>query len=291
MTVQLDAVIEQVEQLPSMPSTSVRIIQIATDPQASIDDILEVIQFDQSLTGQVLRLCNSAYFGLARKIGSLKEALAYLGAMPLLQLIMGVHCNAVLQQAQPGYGLMSGMLWAHSSAVALAAERLGRHAKVERAAVLFTAGLLHDIGKIVLGSFLSDAYQQVMDLLSTSPITFHEAEKQVLGYTHAEMGELIASKWQLPEEICLPARYHHEPGEYTAGDPAIQEIIEVIHLADSLALTMGVGGGSDGLRYAVDVNLAKKYQLTEMILDQISVQVLVEVQRLKELYHNVRPGQ
>jgi len=290
MTVQLDSVIEQVGQLPALPATSARIIQIATDPRTGINEILDAIRYDQNITGQVLRLCNSAYYGLSRRIGSLKEALAYLGAMPLLQLILGVHSGTILMQSQPGYGLLEGMLWKHSSAVALAAECLARHTRADKPAALFTCGLLHDIGKVVLSRFLADTYQQVLDLLAEGPITFNEAEKQVLGYTHTEVGQLVANKWQLPEQIAASARYHHSPSEYTGSSQLIREFVELTHLADSLAMTMGIGAGTDGLQYTADPNLWEKYRLGDKVLDKTRIEVLEGVGRLENVY-NVRQAQ
>jgi putative nucleotidyltransferase with HDIG domain len=286
MTVQLDSIIQKVEQLPPLPASSVRIIQLATDPRASVDGILDVVRYDQSLTGQVLRLCNSAYFGLSRKIASLKEALAYLGSMPLLQLVLGVHCNAILQSAQPGYGLMSGMLWKHSSATALACDRVGRLVAAEKPEALFTAGLLHDIGKVILGNFLAERYEEILELITGNPMTFHEAERTVLGYTHAEVGELIAERWKLPDVIVASARYHHAPGEYEGQDATITQTVEVVHLADSVALTMGMGIGVDGLQYSIDTDVARKYQLMEKHLEKLTIEILGEVERLEAIYAN-----
>jgi len=284
MTVRLDSVIEQVELLPPLPGTAVRLMEAITDSQARIDQIIEIIQYDQNLTSQVLRLCNSAFFSLSRRIGSLRDALAYLGSRQLMQLVLGVHCNAILQKAQPGYGLMVGMLWQHSSAVALASERLGKEIQPDSPETLFTAGLLHDIGKVILGKFLADDYQRVTDLLDESPITFHEAEREVLGYSHTEVGELLTRRWQLPEQIVAATRYHHEPASYSGGDAEARTTVDLVHLADSLALTMGVGVGNDGLLYSIDPGLIREYHLDERTLDQIRAEVLTELQDLEKIY-------
>lgn len=284
MTLQLDAVIQSVEQLPALPSTTVRIVGVATDPTASIDDILEVIQYDQNLTAQVLKLCNSAYFGLSRRIGSLKEALAYLGAMPLLQLIMGVHCNGILRQSQAGYGLLQGMLWRHSCAVALTAQAIGKRTGHTNPGILFTAGLLHDIGKVVLSTFLQDAYQQVLAMVETGLVPFHQAEKRVLGYTHAEIGELVCQQWKLPDMITCAVRYHHDPDMYNDTSIILRSCVEITHLADSIAMIMGMGLGEDGLLYCVDTRLVEKYHLDDRTVELISAEIVGEVERLEKLY-------
>jgi len=285
MTVRLDTVMDEIDNLPALPGITVRIIQVMADPRADINHLLEIVQYDQSLTGQVLRLCNSAYFGLSRKIGTLKEALAYLGSKHLMQIVLGVHCSGLLQKAQPGYGLVVGMLWRHSATVALIAERTGKQINFNNPGMLFTAGLLHDIGKVILGSFLADSYQQVISLLSHSPITFPAAEKEVLGFSHAEVGEALTSRWHLPKPLVAAARYHHEPDSYDGTDPLIRQTIDLVHIADSLALTMGLGIGDDGLMYNIDPTLARKYAIADRQFELVEADVLIELERMETIYN------
>ena len=202
MKAEMINIVECIEYLPVLPSTSVRLVRLLGTKSCPIDEVINVIQYDPNLTLQVLKLCNSAYFGLVRKIRSLREALAYLGSKHILQIVMGIHCNAMLQSPQKGYGLLSGMLWRHSNGVALAADRLGeKKANPEATGYLFTAGLLHDIGKVVLDQVLSQSYIQVLELLAAKPMRFDEAEREILGFSHTEVGEMIMLHWQLPEQV------------------------------------------------------------------------------------------
>jgi putative nucleotidyltransferase with HDIG domain len=287
MKTELINLLECIEHLPVLPATTVRLVQLLSDKSTSIDKILEVIQYDQNLTLQVLKLCNSAYFGLIRQIHTLREALVYLGSKHLMQIILGIHCNSILQQPQKGYGLLPGMLWRHSTAVALAGEAFAKDLNDKNSpssGLLFTAGLLHDIGKVVLDQVLSDSYQEVLALLQTKPMKFDDAEREVLGYSHTDVGELIMKHWKLPEQITLVSKFHHEPGAYDGANPLARQIIDLVHLADSLALSLGLGIGTDGLQYQINNDLANQYGLTTDKLDKISIQLVIDLQSLDQMF-------
>jgi HD-like signal output (HDOD) protein len=286
MKTELFNLVECVEHLPVLPATTVRLIQLLGDNTGNIDEIIEVIQYDQSLTLQVLKLCNSAYFGLVRKITSLKDAVVYMGSRHIMQIVLGLHCNSILQKPQKGYGLEAGMLWKHSTAVALATERIGRLRKdnVLSSGILFTSGLLHDVGKVILDQVLTDSYAEVTKLVDSKSITFHQAEHEILGYSHTEVGELIMLHWKLPLSTGGVCRHNHEPHNYDGSDAITRQLIEIVHLGDSLVLTLGIGVGNDGLLYTIDNQLAEKYGLKVEDVEKISSEVLYELQQLEKLY-------
>jgi HD-like signal output (HDOD) protein len=288
MNTELLNLVDCIEHLPVLPSTTVQLVHILGDKKTPIEDVINVIQYDQNLTLQVLKLCNSAYFGLARQISSLREAVIYLGSRQIMQIVMGIHCNAMLQQPQKGYGLLAGMLWRHSTAVALISEKLGRLKENEKnmpsAGLLFTSGLLHDIGKVILDQLLSQSYVHVLERLSDGHTTFDQAEQEVLGYSHTDVGEMVMLHWQLPSSIAAVGRYHHEPDKFGGDDPITHQAINMIHLADSLAISLGLGLGSDGLQYRPSNDLAENYGFTIEHIETISVQVLKELQSLEQLY-------
>ncbi|HVP11500.1 MAG TPA: HDOD domain-containing protein, partial [Phycisphaerae bacterium] len=143
-------ILKQVVELPPLPTTAIKLMNVLHDPRSTLDDIVEAIRYDQAITGQVLQLCNSAYFGLSRTVTSLNDAMLCLGSVKVLQLVMSVHTNSMLSRKQIGYGLERGILWKHSVAVALAATAVAQRLGTSMVNLVFTAGLLHDIGKVVL---------------------------------------------------------------------------------------------------------------------------------------------
>ncbi len=291
MTVEIVDIVESVEQLPVLPGTTLRLINILSDVNTSIDQVVDAIRHDQNLTAQVLKLCNSAYFGLSRQIVSLQDAVTYLGATQLLQLVFSVHCKSTFSKNQEGYGLLAGMLWKHSNAVAIASEKIANHKNLKpTSGLLFTAGLLHDIGKVILDQALSEHYQQVLELAETEQIRFDEAEKIVLGFSHEDIGQMIANKWQLPEEIVATTKYHHESENYKGNDDQVALVVEVVHIADSLVMMLGIGIGTDGLRYRINENLINKYELKKDYIDRLGVEVLASLEKIEKLYGDQNSG-
>jgi putative nucleotidyltransferase with HDIG domain len=284
---QLREIAAQVGELPPLPSTSVRLLGVINDPTASIEEIVEVIRYDQALTTSVLKLCNSAYFGLSRQVTSLSDALVCLGTVKVLQLIMALHTNALLQAPQDGYGLESGILWRHSVAVALAATQFARQIRHPNVNMAFTAGLLHDIGKTVLGRSVAQEYARILSLVTEHHKAFVEAEREVLGFDHTEVGAMLAERWKLPERLVLAIRFHHEP---SALDPA-DRLVDCVYLANCVCLMMGIGLGADGLNTRADAAVLRRYGLTEHDLEVVGFAVIEELHKVEKLFGEQPAGE
>jgi len=272
-------IVARVDALPALPDTAVRLMAVINDPRSSMGDIVEAVGYDQALTSQVLKLCNSAYFGRSRTIASLEEAMLALGTLRVLQLVVSAHTNSVLARAQPGYGLLPGLLWRHSMAVALAAVLFAERLRIAATSVAFTAGLLHDIGKTVLSEHVGDAFAAIISLVKAETVSFCEAEKRILGFSHAEVGALIAEQWKLPETIVRCIRYHHTPAALTPPDL----LVDTVYLADSMCLMMGVGLGEDGLCYRVDHDVVQRHGLSEKDMEIIGARTLMELRRVERV--------
>lgn len=273
-------IVAQVKALPALPDTALKLMKAVGDPRSSVDDIVEAVRYDQVVTADVLRLCNSAYFGLSRKITSLSDAMVCLGTSRVLQLVMSVHTNSLLARPQEGYGLAPGLLWKHSVAVALASSAISTILKLPSAAMAFTAGLLHDIGKVVLSNHVSREFEEIMRLVTERKVSFGEAEQEILGYSHAEVGAQIAEKWSLPETIVRCIRFHHTPHDAHPADP----LVDAVHIGDCVCLLLGIGLGEDGLSYRADGAVMERCGLREADLERIGLEVTMELQRVQALF-------
>jgi putative nucleotidyltransferase with HDIG domain len=276
----VEDIVAAVDTLPPLPETTFRLMTVIRDPQSSIDDIVAVVKYDEVVTSEILRICNSAYFGLNRKINSLNEATVRLGTAKLLQLVMAVHSNALLGKGQPGYGLPPQALWQHSVATALACEAIGERLHLPNNSLLFTMGLLHDIGKVVLSTYVADDYEDIARLVSNEGYAFNEAERMVLGYDHCETGGLLAEKWQLPAEIIRSIRAHHAP----PPPPETDAFIDVVYLANLLSVMVGPGSGHDGLNYRADADVLARYDLTVLDLEGFGAHVIAELAQVKAMF-------
>ncbi|HRX83785.1 MAG TPA: HDOD domain-containing protein [Phycisphaerae bacterium] len=274
--IELSVLLDRIDALPPLPATSVRLINVIGDPSASVTDIVEVIKYDQALTSEVLRLCNSAYFGLSRQIASLNDAMVCLGTLKLLQLVMSVHANAMLTLPQEGYGLEAGMLWRQSVATALAAADFAKRVRYQNVNLAFTAGLLHDIGKIVLSRHVAEEFTAILAQVNEKKCTFVEAEREVLGFDHTQVGGLVAERWKLPEAIVRCIKYQYEPQRLNPPDA----LVDVVYLGNCVCLMMGIALGTDGLTYRADDAVAARYKLAEPDLEAVGMSMFSELERI-----------
>jgi len=269
----------QVKSFPPIPGEAAKLLGLLRDPEASVSQVEAVLRNDPGLTANVLKLTNSAYFGLSAKIGSVRQAVVLLGSRRLLPLVLASCTHAVLNKDVRGYELSPGELWRHSIAVSVAAEILVRELKLPDADIVFTAALLHDVGKLVLGEFVEDELAKI-DRAAAEGIPFEEAEQAVLGTNHAEVGARILRQWSLPEEIVAAARWHHAPETDCRRNPAV----DVVHVADVLCLMIGIGVGREGLQYHFSATATERLGLKPFVLEKAASQTLQAVNELSELF-------
>lgn len=274
----VDRILRSTDRLPPFPLVMQRAFQLIEDPRSSAQDLVDVLQFDQAITANVLRLCNSAYFGLRRPVSSLKEALVMVGFDRLMEIILSQGSAALLKDSCEGYGLGQADLWKHSVACALLSHIISKRLNREATLTLFTAALLHDIGKVMLGHFLQEYFGQIRDLTVEKQLSFSEAEKQVLGINHAELGGKVAERWKFPKSIILAIRYHHTPTQSSEE----REIVELISLCDVVAMLTGIGGGADGLTYHGHSEIMKRHHLGEKDVEQFIIKLEDQFQAVDE---------
>ncbi|MCP4590015.1 MAG: HDOD domain-containing protein [bacterium] len=268
--IQMSDILERVDSLAPLPNTAIKLMNVVHNPASTIDDIVDAIRYDQAVTTEVLKLCNSAYFGVSRQVTSLNDAMMCLGTVKVLQMVMAVHTNSMLSKAQHGYGLEPGMLWKHSVAVALGSAEVAQRMQLTNIGLPYTAGLLHDIGKVVLNEYVGEAFGEIVLRVREKKLSFVEAEREVLGFSHEQVGALLAEQWKLPDQIVRCVRYHHEPGEVDPPDP----LIDTVYIADLICMLFGLGLGEDGLHYRADETVMQRNSLGEQDLETIGLGVL-----------------
>ncbi|MBW7905043.1 MAG: HDOD domain-containing protein [Phycisphaerae bacterium] len=279
MTVTLDHVVDKVRTLPQLPDVTVRMIQVINDPASTLTQIVDIIRYDQTVTAELLRLCNSAYMALSDPVQSVDDAVRLLGTATVLQLLMSAHTQALLTPAQAGYGLPPGGLWTHSVAAALASRSLARRVGLPQPGVAFTIGLLHDMGKVVLNEYVAAEFARIAEHVATHHTAFHEAEASVLGFTHAEVGALAAERWKLPQPIIDGIRYHYAPTDAPSPDG----LIDVAHVADTACTLLGIGGGDDGLYYRADSDAVSRLGLSAVDIERLGQEVVPELKNVQRM--------
>jgi len=224
-----DKILQKVSAFPSMPKAAIKLRSLISEEDVSIDEIEKVLRHDPGLAANVLRLANSAFFGIASKVTTLKHAIMLLGIRRFSKIAVGACMNKTIDTAVEGYGLSPGELWLHSIAVSTTAEALAKNRKLAESNDFFTPALLHDLGKLVLGKFVK-AEQPKFDSLVAEGVPFVIAEKEILNTDHAEIGALILSKWSFPDDLIDAVRWHHYPEGIE--NPSLHP--EILYLANLL---------------------------------------------------------
>jgi putative nucleotidyltransferase with HDIG domain len=240
-----EAILEKVREIPAIPASASRALQLIQDPEFTMDDLVRLIELDQVATANVLRVANSASQSRGADIATVKDAVVRMGAKKLSSLLTATAVGPLANRPLEGYDLPTGELWRHSVATAFAAEILAKALKVAAPPHVFTAALLHDLGKIVLDVFIQADAEPIKAMLYQANITFEMAEKQILGASHAEVGAELLTEWKVPEDVVTAVLWHHKPDQA----PETSVTIDLVHLGNQVALDAGVGKSKDLSRY------------------------------------------
>ncbi|GAB1399207.1 HDOD domain-containing protein [Aminivibrio sp.] len=254
-------ILSKIKDIKSFPQFVVETMRKLNDPDSSAQDVAASLSRDEGLVIRTLKLANSAAYGISREISSLTEAIALLGYKNISNIVLSASVYTVMDKALSGYALDRGTLWRHSLTVAYAsrfiAQRTGRTPPEEA----YVSGLLHDIGKVVLNDYVRFGYGIILRLVEDENVSFLDAEHRVLGFDHAAVGALLVEKWNLPEAYKYAVAHHHTPNDLK--DPRYQAGVDVVHLANSLCLMLGVGLGADGLQNYLYPEVLERLEITD----------------------------
>jgi len=230
----LSVVISRIGELPAMPEIVCKVMDLTNDPNVSVSDVTRVIEKDPALAAKLLKVSNSSYYGMRQVVGTLKLALVILGVREVRNIVLAVSVLDALRDKATDVLLNQHGLWRHSTIVAGLAKKLGAHAGLSLQGEDFVAGLLHDIGKMVLWRQLEEPYRQLCLSANRDNTPLHEREREVYGFDHADVAAALASAWSLPDSLRAALLYHHDgPGRdlAKARSPRLCALIRIANLA------------------------------------------------------------
>ncbi|MCP4578347.1 MAG: HDOD domain-containing protein [Deltaproteobacteria bacterium] len=272
-------IISKIQTLPGISGVATQILALLDDPDSTAEEVQKILRLDPGLTANILKLTNSAYFGLPNKVGSVRQAVVMLGWKRLVRIVLATCVNAVMDKPIPGYDLPPGELWRHSVAVSVTAEGLMEELNLPVDDEIFTAALLHDLGKLIMGEFVAEDLDSIR-LTAEKGVPFQMAEREVLGTDHAEIGGMLMEKWSFPSKFVEAVRWHHEPD--SAENPGT--FIDIVHVANVLCLMLGIGAGIEGLHYQPSATATKRLGLKPRQLEVVASQTLQWVDELSNIF-------
>ena len=225
-------------EISSIKSTIIQLINIIDDPNSGAKDLMGIIEVDPPLTAKLLKRANSAYYGYSRHISEIREAIVCMGFDEVKELTLSQKVCDMFDSSDYVYGYSRNSLWQHSVAVALFCKFTYRREFRERGENIYVAGLLHDIGLIVLDQFLHHTFVNILKKAKDEQCNVVDIEAEKLGFTHTDIGAAIAENWGFPGEIVTAIRNHHN---LTSGDDEFMKVTSTIYLANYICQNKSIG--------------------------------------------------
>ena len=274
-----DRILKLIDFLPPFPAVVTKALALMKDPDVDLNEIAEVIKFDESISANLLRLCNSSYVGLKRPMLNVRDAVMYLGINRVNKMLLITGARSYYLKQKPGYEAKAGELWSHSLATSFISTRLEPFFPSVDSDTVFITSLLHDVGKIVLSEFVENEHELICETIDRELITFFEAESKVIGYDHADIGYRILKLWRFPDDVSEAVKNHHAPVKN--DDPPLTNIVR---LSDILARKIGYGREFVTFEQRRYVDLCNRTGISPEMLDSISGEMIGEIKRIEAEY-------
>lgn len=226
--------LQSINNLPTLPTVAMKLNKLLHDYESPMEDLLELMEKDQSLVMKIMRLVNSSFFGFKSKVNSLCHAVTLLGYRTVQNAVLTVSVIDQLKLQNKLNGFRISQFWKHSVRAAVMCKYLAAKTRLAPQDNAFAAGLLHDIGKVILASYFPDDFVAILDAMQNQGLTFSQAEHQLGSCQHPAIGGYLAKRWMLPEVLVNAIQYHHAAG-YRQNH---SQLISLVAVSDSLVNLM-----------------------------------------------------
>ena len=269
----------RLEDIPTLPIVAMKVNELINDPDSSSSDIADVLKKDQVLTAKILRLVNSGYYAIPGGVADVQRALAFLGFNTLAQLVLSLSVFSLFSISDSeDFSMLD--FWRHALGTGVCAEILARRLKYPKPEEAFTCGLLHDIGKLVLHEIDPDRLIQIVRETRKRECSFLEVEREWDLPGHSYLGEVIATKWGLPQVIRLTIRYHHF--DVTHMDSILSSakpVIQMVRLANQICVKNKVGKSGDSSEGKITADMLNPLAILPNEIAQIEKQLEQDMDR------------
>jgi putative nucleotidyltransferase with HDIG domain len=270
--------LEKIKEMPPLPQSVTQILEISKSTKSSAQDLAKVFEHDPALAANILKIANSSSYGFTRKISSITHAIVCLGLDTVKSIALTSSTQEMLNNEIPAYDLEKGMLLQHSITCATCARIIAQRIGYKDCEEAYTAGLLLDIGKVILSRFAEDQFNQIIEKTKDNKIPFNIAEQEVLGFDHPRIGGRIIKKWNLPPILIEAVQYHHQPEKAETN----KTLTYIVHFADAISDMLGIGLGSDGLMYVFEENTLDVLGLSKEDMESIMSELVDKIQSMEQ---------
>ncbi len=269
-----------VKSVPMLSASASQLLQLTAKADHDLIDVINLVRNDANLTARVLKIVNSAAFGLINNITSIDRAISYLGERIIVSIAVGDCAGKLFEKELSGYESAGGDLWKHDLRTAIASREVVTQSGADISPELaFTAGLLHDIGKALISDYLQGTVAEAVELITTEEgLDYLDAEEKLVGFDHTRAGYELAKEWNLPDELCEVILHHHEPSK---AKEEYRALIYAVHLGDNIAMMGGFGTGADSMRYKLDQQYTDYIKIGPKTLATIMLNVDIEFEKLE----------
>jgi len=266
-------ILDNIRDLPTLPTSYFKISKLLQDVNTPAREVSRVLETDQAIASKVLRLVNSSFFGFSRRVTQVSQAVMLLGYNAIRNAVLSISVFDTF----PGTSSQRfdrREFWRHTIATAIVARHLARCLKLGQEDDAFAAGILHDLGKLVVDQCMPEQFRIILECIKDHEVSMFEAERQVLGATHAEIGEYLLEKWRLPHPLVEAVALHHTPHNIRSNP----QLVSLVHLGDHISRRLKVGDGGDPLLPAIDPFVNGELGLGAGQLEEMIPQIEAELQ-------------
>ncbi|MDQ7051418.1 MAG: HDOD domain-containing protein [candidate division KSB1 bacterium] len=279
-------VLLKIKQLPTLPQVVMHLLKLIDNPASSVNQVSKIISQDQSLATKVLKLVNSPFYGMSKRIATLSQATVILGFNTIKNLALTTAIFDQLgncENPQEHCGFSREKFWQHSVACAVAAKTIAEHIRYEMPEEAFMAGLIHDIGKVVFDQFLHEEFMQALDFAYKHKVPLFEGEQHAIGAQHTDIGAWLGEKWNLPSHLIATIEFHHSlqnPEKYG-------EIVAIVHLANVLVRLEGFGHSGDPSQPIISEDIWHLININPDNVPQLLEEIRIGFENAKEFLRMV----
>jgi len=267
----LEDIILKTCDLPVLPATAQKLMSLMADPNANVDKLRKIVMTDPGMTAKILKIANSAFYGGYRTIQNLSQAIMRLGFRAVENIVMAGSMKGVYKR----FGLTEKLLWEQSIGAAVIAHMIARRNSPSEAEDAFVAGLLHDVGNVILNNEHPDKFSEVMEKVYNDGVSYAAAEMEIFGFSHREVGALVVRKWSFPETMEMMLR-HFDDVEKLSYNQSLYDVAKIVNVADRICMKFGIGWRSPQADAISDEEFSEVLDITQ--------------EELLELIENVKAG-